>query len=60
MKLGVVRGAELPDPKHLLEGSGKVHRYVALKTRADLKRPGLKPLLKAALAAWKRRAKSGY
>src|SRR5262245_6150042 len=55
VKIGVVRGSELPDPKGLLEGSGKVHRHVALKSPTDLKRPGLKPLLKAALAAWKAR-----
>jgi hypothetical protein len=55
VKLGIVRGAELPDPKGLLSGSGKVHRHVQLHTQADLKQPGLKPLLKAALAAWKER-----
>ena len=55
VKVGVVRGSELPDPKGLLEGSGKVHRHVALKSPADLERPGLKPLLKAVLAAWKAR-----
>jgi hypothetical protein len=56
VKVGVVRGSELPDPKGLLEGAGQVHRHVALKSPADLKRPGLKPLLKAALAAWKARS----
>ena len=54
-KIGVVRGSELPDPKGLLEGSGKVHRHVALKSPADLKRPGLKALLKTSLSAWKAR-----
>ena len=29
-----------------------------LETLADLKQPGLKPLLKAALAAWKARNKA--
>src|SRR3954454_15004298 len=28
VKLGFYRGAELPDPDRLLEGAGKVHRYV--------------------------------
>jgi hypothetical protein len=55
VKLGIARGSELPDPKQLMKGSGKVHRHVQLRTRADLKQPGLKPLLKAALAAWKNR-----
>jgi hypothetical protein len=55
VKLGIVRGAELPDPKGLLTGSGKVHRHVPLRRVADLEQPGLKPLLKAALQAWRRR-----
>jgi hypothetical protein len=48
VKLGVFGGARLPDPRGLLEGSGKVHRYVQLKTVADLKRPGITALLKGA------------
>jgi len=56
-KLGIVRGSELPDPKQLMRGSGKVHRHVQLQTIADLKRPGLKSLLKAALTAWHERNK---
>jgi hypothetical protein len=55
VKLGISRGSELPDPKQLMQGSGKVHRHVQLRRTADLKRPGLKPLLKAALTAWKKR-----
>ena len=55
VKIGIVRGAELPDPRGLLQGAGKVHRHVPLKSPADLKRPGLKPLLASALAAWKKR-----
>ena len=47
VKLGIVGGATLPDPRGLLEGSGKVHRYVQLRTAADLKRPGISALLKA-------------
>jgi hypothetical protein len=56
VKLGLARGSELPDPNGLMGGSGKVHRHVALETLADLRKPGLKPLIKAALAAWKDRA----
>lgn len=56
VKLGFYRGTDLPDPEGLLEGSGKVHRHVPLKTVADLKRPGLRDLLKAAKAAWKARS----
>ena len=48
VKLGLVGGAALPDPRGLLEGTGKVHRYVALREAADLRRPGISVLLKAA------------
>ena len=55
VKLGLARGAELPDPKGLLEGAGKVHRYVRIETSSDLRKPGLKPLMKAGVDAWKKR-----
>ncbi|HEY6926798.1 MAG TPA: DUF1801 domain-containing protein [Steroidobacteraceae bacterium] len=52
VKLGLVRGAELPDPRHLLEGRGKVHRHIAFTELQQVSRPGVKALLKAAYAAW--------
>src|SRR5262245_43974097 len=55
VKIGIARGSELPDPRHLLRGNGKIHRHVQLHEIADLHRPGLKRLLKAALLAWKKR-----
>ena len=55
VKLGVVRGSELADPRGLLEGSGKVHRYVQLHAPADLRKAGLRPLIKAAYVAWQER-----
>ncbi len=55
VKLGIFRGAELPDPKHLMAGAGKVHRHVQLRSVDDIKRPGLNQLLKAAISAWKKR-----
>lgn len=55
VKLGLVRGAELEDPRGLLEGSGKVHRYVQLHALADLRKAGLKQLIKAAYGAWQAR-----
>ncbi len=58
IKLGIAHAATLPDPRQLLQGSGKVHRYVGLLTADDLKQPGLKPLMKAALAAWKKRTQA--
>jgi hypothetical protein len=56
VKLGLFRGAELPDPKKLMAGEGKVHRHVQLRSPADLARPGLKALLQAALKAWRARS----
>jgi hypothetical protein len=58
VKLGIVRGAELSDPRSLLTGKGKVHRHVPLTALADVKKPGLKRLLEAAFAAWKMRRKA--
>jgi len=55
VKIGIVRGATLPDPHGLMGGAGSVHRHVDVRTLADLAQPGLKPLLKTALAAWKER-----
>ena len=55
IKLGIFRGAELPDPQHLMAGAGKVHRHVPLRNAAALGQPGLKDLIATALAAWKAR-----
>lgn len=55
VKLGVAFGAGLPDPKRLMTGAGKVHRHVQLSSVDDLEQPGLKQLLKVALAAWRKR-----
>jgi hypothetical protein len=56
VKLGIFRGAELPDPKALMQGEGKIHRHVQLRSAADAGRPGLKSLLKVALKAWRARS----
>jgi hypothetical protein len=57
-KLGLAYGAKLPDPEALLEGKGKIHRYVSLRTVADTRQPGVVQLLKAAQAACKERQRS--
>jgi hypothetical protein len=59
VKLGVVRGASLPDPTRLLQGSGKVHRHVEFRDVADVRKLGLESLLAAAVAAWKQRTEAG-
>ena len=53
VKLGVVRGASLPDPDGLLKGSGKVHRHVELRLPDQVRKPELRTLLENALLAWK-------
>jgi hypothetical protein len=58
IKLGFYRGSELPDPEKLLTGSGKVHRYVEIKSQDDIKARALKQLLKEATKAWKSRKKT--
>ncbi len=57
VKLGIVEGAKLADEAGLLQGTGKQHRHVSLTGLSDLEKPGLKPLLAAALAAWQARSK---
>ena len=58
VKLGIVRGSELDDPHGLLEGSGRVHRYVQLRNVSDLRKAGVGQIVKAAHIAWKRRTAS--
>jgi len=50
VNLGIAYAMELPDPKKLLEGTGKLHRHVKLKSKSDLGTAALRALLEAALA----------
>ena len=54
VKLGVARGSSLPDPKGLLKGTGKANRHVVIDTPSDLRTPGLRQLVRAAVAKWKK------
>jgi hypothetical protein len=45
---GLYEGASLDDPERLLEGTGKNLRHVKLRIVEDLRRPGLRKLVKAA------------
>ena len=47
--LFILQGAGLPDPKHLLKGSGKVVRHVVLASAADLDQPAVQGLMATAL-----------
>lgn len=46
---GIAYGAGLPDPEGLMEGTGKVHRHVKLRTASDMDRPALRALMSAAM-----------
>ncbi len=55
IKLGLYKGSELPDPGRLLVGSGKIHRFVEIKSDKDLLEPALKELLLVAVEAFHKR-----
>ena len=57
LKLGFYKATDLPDPYSLLEGSGKISRYVKIKSEDQIKSPGLKKLIKSALKAYEERTK---
>ena len=48
IKVGLYKGTELPDPAMLLKGTGKVHKYVELKSEKELQIPAMKVLLENA------------
>jgi hypothetical protein len=50
VNLGIAYAMELPDPTNLLQGTGKLHRHVKLKSELDLENVALRALLNAALA----------
>jgi hypothetical protein len=57
--LAFLRGAALPDPEKLLEGTGKGVRHVKLRSVADVKRPGVKKLIVEAAKLNKKDPPSG-
>lgn len=57
MKIGLYKGTELPDPTCLLKGTGKMHKYIEIKTPGDLQNPAVAALLAEGLKACKARAK---
>jgi hypothetical protein len=57
IKLGLYKGSTFPDPDNLLTGSGKVHRYIEIKSEKDLRNPAIKKLLDEALKAYYKRLK---
>jgi len=55
LKLGFYKGVDLPDPDKLLKGTGKISRYVEIRSEEQIKSPSLKKLIESALAAYKKR-----
>jgi len=58
LKLGFYRGMDLPDPTHLLEGTGKISRYVDIKSSKQIQSPALRKLIQSAINAYKQRTSS--
>jgi hypothetical protein len=55
LKLGFYKGIDLPDPDNLLEGSGKISRYVEINSDKQIKSAALKKLIASALTAYRQR-----
>ncbi|MEW6323122.1 MAG: DUF1801 domain-containing protein [Acidobacteriota bacterium] len=55
VNVGFFRGADLPDPHGLLEGSGRYMRHVKLRPGAAVDAAGLAALIEAAYADMKER-----
>ena len=55
LKLGFNRGIDLPDPYKLLKGTGKISRYVEIKSGEQIVSAPLKQLLESALEAYRKR-----
>lgn len=58
MNIGFFQGAELPDPAHLLTGTGKYMRHVKLKPGLAVDTAALTELIHAAYADLKQRLQS--
>jgi hypothetical protein len=48
VNLGFAQGANLPDPRGLLEGTGKAMRHIKVKSIADIQKVEIVRLLKSA------------
>jgi hypothetical protein len=59
VNVGFFHGAALPDPAHLLEGTGKSMRHVKLRPGVDRNAAALSTLIDAAYADIKERVENG-
>jgi hypothetical protein len=55
LKLGFNRGTELADPSKLLEGTGKISRYVVIRSEKQIQSAALKKLIANALKLYQQR-----
>ena len=55
LKLGFYKGNELPDPGQLLQGTGKISRYIQIKSADQIESADLKKILLSALTAYQQR-----
>lgn len=55
IKIGFNRGSEFKDSHNLLKGSGKVHKYIVIRTESDIHDPRVLELLEEALNAYRLR-----
>jgi hypothetical protein len=58
VNVGFFHGAEIADPDHLLEGTGKFMRHVKLRPERDVDAQALRKLIETAYADMKRRLKA--
>lgn len=58
VNVGFFRGAELPDPARLLEGTGKFMRHVKLRPTSDVNANALAKLIQAAHADMRMRLRA--
>ena len=60
VNVGFFRGAELPDPAGLLQGTGRVMRHVKIRPDARIDDTALKALIDVAYLDMKRRLREGW
>ena len=53
IKLGFYRGSQLPDPRHLMSGTGKIHSYIVIESTENFEY--IKDILAHAMTAYKQR-----
>ncbi|MES2558092.1 MAG: DUF1801 domain-containing protein [Bacteroidota bacterium] len=58
LKLGFNRGTSLPDPDGLLEGTGKISRYIKIESDTDIHSKPIKDMILNALELYLKNYKS--